>query len=158
MKKLIVAFAALAAACGSQEAKVEEAPAPTGLMEQALAMSPEESAVFAYTTFMAKAPTLPRPCPAVRETISRGVIPAEVPADSIYAPHVGSLVFAIQCGELLTTVRADPQDHYMLILPPGGTDAQIASCLTAEGIDGCRAMARPMPQPGGAPKAEEKAG
>lgn len=152
MKKLIVALAALAAACGPQAAEEEAAPAaPQGLMEQALAMTPEDSAVFAYTTFMSQAATLPRPCPAVRETISRGVIGPDVDPESVYAPHIGSLVFAVQCGELLTTVRADPLDHYMLVLAPGATAPLITSCELPGGGDGCRAMARPMPQPGSAP-------
>jgi len=158
MKRLLVGVAALAlVACGQAEAPKEEAAAPQGLMEEALAKSPEEAAVFAYTTFMAHTAELARPCPAVRETISRGVIPPDVPENSVYRPHVGSLVFAIQCGELLTTVRADPQDHWMLVLAPGSTTPTIASCLDADGRDGCRAMARPMPQPGSAPPAADPA-
>ncbi len=88
---LIVAFAALAAACGltrSQGTKRRRAHRFDGAGVGDVAG--RYPAVFAYTTFMAKAPTLPRPCPAVRETISRKAsFPAEVPADSIYALHVG---------------------------------------------------------------------
>ncbi len=154
MKKLIVALAALAAACGPQAEEEVAVVAPTGLFEQAQAMSGEEAAVFAYTTFMSKASTLERPCVAVRETLARGVIPADVAADSVYAPYAGSMVFAIQCGEMLTTVRADPRDHYMLVLTPGATEAVIAPCLFGEGIDGCRAIPRSTSAPAAAPAPE----
>jgi len=145
MRKILAGAAMLlAAACSPAETPEAEAPAaPQGLMEQAAAMSGEEAAVFAYTTFMSKAASLPRPCVAVRETLARGVVPSDVAPGSVYAPFAGAMVFAIQCGPLLTTVRAQPEDRWLLALRPGAAEAEIVPCVGADGQDGCRMQARP---------------
>lgn len=139
MKRLIIGAAALLAACGQSSTEEAEpvAAAPQTLFEQAQAMSPTDSAVLAYTLFWARKDTLERECVGVRETVERGVIPDTVTEESVYYPYIGSIVYAIQCGDLRLTGPSSFRDRYMLIVSPDSDEPQIAACITEAGTDGC---------------------
>ncbi|MBN8605312.1 MAG: hypothetical protein J0L81_00185 [Caulobacterales bacterium] len=145
MRKTYIALcAAIAlAACGqSAEAPAEaEAPAaPQSLMDQAQAQAPEMQPVFAYQQLVAYQqahPEMTPPCTAPRATESRGIIPATVSADSIYAAHAGSLVFSVQCGELRSGTRFDPREHWLVVFAPGAMEPAVVNCADAQGIDLC---------------------
>ena len=146
MKKTCIAFcAAIAlAACGQPaEAPAPEAPAaPQSLMDQAQAQAPEMQPVFAYQQLIAYQQTHPEaapPCTSPRATESRGVIPATVNADSIYAAHAGALVFSVQCGELRSGTRFDPREHWLVVFAPGAMEPGVVNCADpgAPNIDLC---------------------
>jgi hypothetical protein len=159
MKKLILAAATAfaLAACGqpASEAPTEEAApaAPASLIEQIQAMSPDQQPVFAWqqlTAYQGAHPEAQPPCTSIRAAEARGVVPPNIDPESIYAGHVGSLVFAIQCGPQLTQVRSDPAEHWLVIFAPGATEAAVLNC--AEGTrDRCSARTLPtvdaMPTP-----------
>jgi hypothetical protein len=134
--------AALAlAACGQPaEAPAPEAPAaPQSLMEQVQAQAPEQQMVTAYTALIAYQqahPEVQPPCSAVRGTESRGVIPPNVAPDSIYAAHVGSQVYSIQCGALVSATRLDPNEHWLVVYAPGATEIAVVNCANPRG-DSC---------------------
>jgi hypothetical protein len=140
--RILAASAAFAlAACGQPAAPVEEAPpAPTGLMEQAEAMNPSDQLVFGYQQLIAyqqSHPDAQPPCTAIRATESRGVIPAGLPADSVYAAHAGSLVISVQCGVLVSRAAMDPREHWLVALAPGATEAAVVNCAGPGGRDVC---------------------
>ncbi|GAM97900.1 hypothetical protein U91I_01530 [alpha proteobacterium U9-1i] len=142
MRTLAIAAAFALAACGQATAPAEpEAPAaPLSLMEQAMAQSPENRPVFAWqqlTAYQATHPEAVPPCASIRGAESRGVVPDNVAADSIYAAHKGSLVFSVQCGPQLTTVRDEPREHWLVVLAPGATEAVVVNCANAAGRDQC---------------------
>ena len=139
MKKSLIAGLIFLAACSQAAAPSAEAPAaaaPTGLMEQAQALPAEQQPVFAWQQLSLRTDLQP-PCTSVRSSEAKGIIPADVAPDSIYAGHAGSLAFAIQCGPQLTTVQSDPAEHWVVILQPGATDAFIATCKGDDGFDRC---------------------
>lgn len=143
MKKLIVAAAGLlVAACGQSSTPTTTATTevPQGLMEHTLAQTQEMQPVAATQALMAyqaaHADSTPR-CTEIREAAARGIIPADVAEGSVYKPFAGSLVFAVQCGPRLTTVRPDPHQHWLVVMAPGAPDATIVSCADARGNDAC---------------------
>lgn len=152
---LLAAVAAFAlAACGQPAAPVEEAPAaPQGLLEQIQAMGQEEQLVFAYqqlAAYQAAHPDSQPPCTSVRGTEARGVIPADVDPASLYAAHAGSAVYSIQCGNLVSRERFDPNEHWLVVFAPGATEVSLVNCANARGADDCprivpRAAAAPAP-------------
>jgi hypothetical protein len=152
--------AALAlAACGQSEAPAPEAPAaPQSLMEQVQSQAPADQLVTAYTALIAYQqahPEVQPPCASVRGTESRGVIPPNVAPDSIYAAHVGSQVYSIQCGALVSTARMDPAEHWLVIYAPGATEVAVVNCANPRG-DSCPRTVplveiAPTPTPAAAP-------
>lgn len=149
---LFAACAALAlAACGQSAAPVEEAPAaPQGLMEQAQAMSAEELPVFGYQQLLAYQQAHPEaqpPCTSIRGTESRGVVPDNVAADSVYAGHVGSLALSVQCGVLVSRAAMDPREHWVVFLAPGATEAVVVNCAGPNGSDVCLRLTTPAAAP-----------
>jgi hypothetical protein len=130
----------LVAACGQPAATTEEAPpAPQGLYEQVNAMSPSDQPVFAYQQLIAYQqahPEVTPPCQAVRST-ERIVIPENVAADSIYAPHTASAVFTVQCGELRSLTRMDPNEKWLVVFAPGAEGAAVEHCLGPREVDLC---------------------
>lgn len=129
----VCAAALLLAGCGQQqEATTAEAPPPPqGLMEQVQAMAPEQQLVKAYQDLAAYQQTHAEAqpvCRNIRATESRGVIPANIAPDSIYAAHAGSLVISVQCGELVSRARMDPAEHWLVVYAPGATEANVVNC------------------------------
>lgn len=143
MKRLLLAAAALALTACGQSAPVEEAPAaPQSLMDQVTAMNPEQQLVFAYqqlAAYQAAHPDVQPPCTSVRGTESRGVIPADVAPDSIYAGHAGAAVYSIQCGNLISRERFDPNEHWLVVFAPGASEVTLVNCANARGADDCPA-------------------
>lgn len=152
MKHLIVACAAAfaLAACGqSAEAPTEEAAAPAApasLMEEVQAMAADQQPVFAWqqlTAYQGAHPEAQPPCTSIRAADARGTVPPNIAPDSIYAPYVGALVFAIQCGPQLTQVRSNPAEHWLVIFPPGATEVTVLNC--ADGTaDRCASRTLPV--------------
>lgn len=140
---LAAAAALTLAACGQlAEAPSEEpeAAAPQSLMEQAQAQSPEMLPVFGYqqlVAYLAANPDLEATCEGPRSADSRGVVPANVDPDSIYAAHQGALVLSVQCGPQLTTVRDNPRDHWLVVLAPEAAEPVVVNCANAAGRDQC---------------------
>lgn len=140
MKLKIIAATALfaLAACGQSAPSSDTATAtaaPQGLKEQIEAQSPEMRPVVAWQQLMTHTETMPA-CHEVRRTESKGIVPANVASDSAYAGHAGELVFNIQCGPQLTTVRSDPHAHWLIFFAPGATTSTVVNC--AEGaLDRC---------------------
>lgn len=143
MKPVVLAASAalLVAACGQQQAAAPEAPAaPQSALEQVQAQSPEMQLVAAVGHLQAYQQAHPESqpvCQNVRGTESRNMIPANVAADSFYAPHAGSLVISIQCGELRSMTAYDPREHWLVIYAPGAAEPAIVNCANAQGIDQC---------------------
>ena len=142
MRSLCVSAALAVAACGQPTEAPAPAspPAPPSLMEQALAATPEMQPVFGYqqlVAYLAAHPELATACAGPRGAESRGVVPDNVASDSVYAPHKGALVLSVQCGERLTTVRDDPRQHWLVVLPPGAAEPTIVNCANAAGRDQC---------------------
>lgn len=135
--------AALAlAACGQAAQTAEEAApaAPQSLMEQVQAMAPEQQPVFAWrqlTAWQQANPEAQPPCASIRRVDAVGVIPEDVAPESIYAAYRGHLVFTVQCGPQLTTVRDDPREQWLVAFAPGAEQASIANCANADGISQC---------------------
>ena len=122
------------AACGqsAQEETTEQTPAaPQGLMEQVQTMSPEQQLVFAtqqLATYQQANPDAQPRCSAIRGTESRGVIPPNVDPNSAYGPFVGALAISVQCGELRTATRMDPNEQWLVVFAPGASEVQVANC------------------------------
>jgi len=138
------------AACGQGETKVEEPAAPVSLMEQVQAMPEENQPVFAVGQLQAYQRAHPESVPVcvnTRDAGARGVIPADVAPDTIYAQHIGSLVFSIQCGELRTRARFDPQEHWLVVFAPGAQESTIVHCANEEGRDVCPTVIPRMQAP-----------
>lgn len=140
--QIIACAAALAlAACGqTTEAPPEAPPPPASLMEQVQAMPPENQPVFAYQQLVAYQQANPDsqpPCTAVRSSDSRGVIPPNIDPNSPYGPHVGSAVYSVQCGALVSMTQMDPREHWLVIFAPGATEVQVVNCAGANGRDAC---------------------
>jgi hypothetical protein len=134
--------AALAlAACGQAQAPAPEAPAAAqSLMEQVEGMSPEQQPVFAWqqlTAFQQAHPEAQPPCASIRRVDAVGHIPDDVASESIYAAYKGSLVFTVQCGPQLTTVRDDPREHWLVAFAPGATEAAVQNCANVSGRSEC---------------------
>lgn len=153
---LMAAVAALALiACTPPAPTEEEAPAaaaaPQTLFEQVQAMTPTDQMVWAYqqlATQQQANPALTPACANVRATESRGVIPADTSPDSLYAAHIGSLVFSVQCGNLVSRERFDPNEHWLVVVAPGVAESAIVNCANARGADDCP---RDIPRVGAAP-------
>ena len=140
-RKTFAFAAALAlAACGQPASTSSTSTAPQSLMEQAQAKAPEELPVYGWqllTAYQTAHPDSTPVCHSVRRTESRGVIPANVDPASIYGAHAGALVIAVQCGPQLTGIPDDPKEHWLVVLAPGATEAQIVNCADAKGHDAC---------------------
>ncbi|MEQ1489722.1 MAG: hypothetical protein ABL932_04155 [Terricaulis sp.] len=131
----------LLAACGQPAATTTEEPAaPQGLLEQIQAASPEEQGVLAYQAFIAYQTAHPDivtpPCTSVRGT-DRITVPANVAADSIYAPHAGKVVFTVQCGALISATRMDYAQKWLVSFAPGAPEATVEHCLGDRSSDRC---------------------
>ncbi|MBX9746183.1 MAG: hypothetical protein K2X34_04730 [Hyphomonadaceae bacterium] len=141
MRYLLFAGAAcVLAACGQSTETAETPPAPQSLLEQVQGMGPEEQLVWAVTALAEQQranATLTPPCANVRATESRGVIPANVDPQSIYAAHVGALVLSVQCGNLVSRERMDPNEHWLLVIAAGATAPTVVNCANARGEDDC---------------------
>jgi hypothetical protein len=141
MKTIIVAAALALAACGQSATPEAEAPAaPQAMMDQVLAMAPDQQPVFAWeqlTAYQAAHPEAQPPCASIRGAESRGIIPADVDPASIYGPHAGALVYSIQCGAQLTGTPMDPREHWLVVMIPGAADPVILNCADAAGLDQC---------------------
>jgi len=133
--------AALAlAACSPAEAPPEAPPAPQSLMEEVQAMAPEQQPVFAYQqliAFQQANPDSQPPCTAVRTTDFRGIIPPNIDPASPYGAHIGSAVYSVQCGQLVSLSAMDPREHWLVVFAPGATEAVIVNCANAQGRDAC---------------------
>lgn len=132
------------AACNPPQAPEEAAApaAPAALMDQALAMQPDQQPVFAWqqlTTYQAAHPEFEPVCNSIRAAESRGVIPEDVDPESVYGAHVGSLVYSIQCGPQLTGTRFDPREHWLVVFAPGAMEPLVVRCADARGQDICPA-------------------
>lgn len=141
---LFAACAALAlAACGqsTSETASDTAPAaPQSLMEQIQAQAPDQqlvAAVMALQTYQRAHPEATPVCAHVRGTESRGIIPDDAAADSIYAAHKGALALSVQCGELVSRERFDAHEHWLVVYAPGATDAAIVNCAGPHDSDVC---------------------
>ncbi|MBL8537115.1 MAG: hypothetical protein JNM59_06895 [Hyphomonadaceae bacterium] len=136
-KSWIVAGALMLAACGQPaEAPQTQPPPPQSLMDQVTAMAAEQQPVFAWqqlTAWQQAHPEAQPPCASIRRVDTVGVIPEDVAADSIYAAYKGALVFTVQCGPQLTTVRDNPAEHWLVAFAPGATEAAVANCAAANG-------------------------
>jgi hypothetical protein len=144
--RTLIAAGALAAlcACGPGEEAKQEAPPPppaTPYEEMRAQGSPEQQAVFAWQrlTQWQRANNIAPVCNTVRRAEPRGVVPPNIDPASIYAPHVGATVFAIQCGPQLTTARDDPAEHWLVVFSEGPDEPVILSCADARGRDRCGA-------------------
>lgn len=138
----LAAWAALAlAACGPPAETAPETPqAPQSLMDQVQAMAPELQGVFAWqqlTAWQQAHPEAQPPCASIRRVDTVGAIPTDVAADSIYAAYAGNLVFTVQCGPQLTTVRDNPAEQWMVAFAPGAAEAAIVNCANEEGRSRC---------------------
>jgi hypothetical protein len=134
--------AALAlAACGPQQTPADDAPAaPQALIDQVQAMAPEQQPVFAWqqlTAYQQAHPEAQPPCASIRRVDAIGAIPDDVAEDSIYAAHKGNLVFTVQCGPQLTTVRDDPREQWLVAFAPGAAEAAIENCAGEEWRSRC---------------------
>lgn len=144
--KPIIAFAALAAlaACTQQPpAAPAEPEAPASMQSEVRRMAAEMQPVFAYQQLTAHLQTQGGACAGPRGAEARGTVPANVAPDSIYAPFVGADAYTVQCGEQLTTVRADPRERWLIVFAPDATTAQFVNCADAQGFDQCAARQIP---------------
>lgn len=147
MKPIFVLAASAAfflSACGQSTAPVEEAgpAAPQAMMDQVLAMAPEQQPVFAYQQLAAYQQAHPEAtpaCTAVRATEARGIVPADVDPASKYGPFAGAAVYSVQCGALLSQTRFDPREHWLVAFTPGAAEPTIVNCADASGADKCPA-------------------
>ena len=144
---LLAAAALLAlAACGQSGGTTADttttAPpaAPADMKTQVENMDPTMQPVFAWQQLVAYQTTHPEAtpaCPKVRRAGSEGVVPANVAPNTIYTPLAGQLVFSVQCGQQLTTVRSTPQEHWLVSFAPGAASANVVNCADAHGNDQC---------------------
>jgi hypothetical protein len=140
---LLLAICTLAlAACGQPTQAPSEATveAPQSLMDQVQALAAEQQGVFAWQQLTAWQQTHPEaqpPCASIRRVDTVGTIPADVAADSIYAAYAGNLVFTVQCGPQLTTVRDNAAEQWLVAFAPGAAEAAIANCANEEGRSRC---------------------
>lgn len=148
--KYVIAAAALCAlaACSppAEEAKQEAPPAaPTDALSALQAQSPENQPVHAWQQLTAwqSANSITPACASIRRAEARGVVPANIQPASIYAPYVGSTIFAVQCGPQLTTVRDNPAEHWLVIFTPGAAAPTILNCADPAGLDRCRGRVLP---------------
>jgi hypothetical protein len=139
----IAAFAALAA-CNQQPEAPAAPEAPASLQAQVRAMAAEMQPVFAYQQLVAHLQTQGAVCTGPRGAEGRGTVPANVAPDSIYAPFAGADVYTVQCGEQLTTVRADPRQRWLVVFAPDAMEAQFVNCADATGFDRCAAREIPV--------------
>lgn len=143
MKTHLIAVAAAfaLAACGQASAPVEEAPAePQTIMDQVLAMNPEQQLVFSYqqlAAYQAAHPEAQPPCASVRGTEARGIIPDDVDPASAYGPFAGAAVYSIQCGNLISRERFDPNEHWLVVFAPGASEVTVVNCGGDRGADIC---------------------
>lgn len=131
MKKLFFASALALAACGQPAPEPAAPAAPQSLMDLAQAQSAEMLPVFGYqqlVAYLQAHPELNAVCTGPRAAESRGVVPDNAAAGSVYAEHKGSLALSVQCGEQLTTVRDDPAQHWLVFLAPAAMDAVVVNC------------------------------
>lgn len=141
-RHILIACAALAlAACGQDEQAEPEAPAaPQSAFDAIQAQAPEMQLVSAYQALAAHQaahPDVQPTCRAVRATESRGIIPADVAPDSIYAAHAGAIVYSIQCGELISRQRMDPREHWLVVYAPGAAEPAFVNCAGTGDTDAC---------------------
>lgn len=135
---VLFALAACNQAPAPEEAAAPEQPA--SLLDQIQAQRAEDQMVTAFQALIAYQqanPTVQPTCASVRGTESRGIIPDDVAADSIYAAHKGSAVFSVQCGPQLTGTRFDPREHWLVAYAPGATEIAVVNCADARGQDQC---------------------
>lgn len=129
------------AACGQAQAPTEEAPAAVeDLLSQVNRMPAEQQPVFAYQQLAAYQQGHPESlpvCAAVRATEARGVVPENVDPASPYAAHVGSSIYSVQCGALISATAYDPREHWLVAFAPGAAEATVVNCADAQGIDQC---------------------
>jgi hypothetical protein len=130
----------LLAACGQPAATTEEAPAaPQSMFDQVNAMGAENQPVFAYQQLIAYQqahPEVTPQCTSVRGT-ERVNVPANVAPDSIYAPHVGSAVFTVQCGPAISATRMDFNEKWLVVFAPGAAAPTVEHCLGERETDRC---------------------
>lgn len=136
--RTLVAIAAVAAlaACNQEPAEAPAPEAPASLQAQARALSAEEQVVFAVTQLSTHLQAQGQTC-TVRGAEPRGTVPANVAPDSIYGPYVGADAYTVQCGERLTTVRADPRQRWLVLFPPDAMAPQVVNCADEAGLDRC---------------------
>ena len=147
MKRIILVAAAVAlAACSQPESEAPPAPeTPQSLQAQARALSAEEQVVFAVGQLAAHLQAQGQSC-TVRGAEPRGTVPANVAPDSIYGPFAGADAFTVQCGERLTTVRPDPRQRWLVLLPPDAMAPQVVNCANQAGLDQCASREIPTVQ------------
>jgi hypothetical protein len=137
---LAASAALLLAACNQPAATTEEAPpAPQSLYDQVNALPAEQQPVFAYQQLVAYQqahPDVTPQCTAVRGA-ERVDIPENVAPDSIYAAQVGSAVFTVQCGALLSATRMDFNEKWLVVFAPGAEAVTIEHCLGERATDRC---------------------
>lgn len=151
--RVIIAVAALAAlaACNQQQAEAPAAPeAPPSLQAQSRALSAEERVVFAVTQLATHLQAQGQSC-TVRGAEPRGTVPENVAPDSIYGPFAGADAYTVQCGERLTTVRADPRQRWLVLLSADSMTPHVVNCANEAGADQC--AAREIPTAEAAPAA-----
>lgn len=151
MQRLIAAALVALAACGQAEAPKQDAPppSPAGALEALQAQPAEQQPVLAWQQLTAwqTANAVQPACTSIRRAEARGVVPANVDPESIYAPYVGATIFAIQCGPQLTTVRDDPNEHWLMIYTAGAPEPTILNCAGANNVDRCRGRILPTVAP-----------
>jgi len=146
----IIALAAVAAlaACGQPAPEAPPEPeAPASLQMQARRMDQATRQVFAYQQLVAHLQAENAVCTGPRGVEARGTVPENVAPDSIYAPFVGADAYTVQCGEQLTTVRADPRERWLVIFAPDAATPQVVNCATNRGVDQCAAREIPTAAP-----------
>lgn len=142
LRSLFAAAGALAAlsACGQSATSAESTVAPQSLMDQVLAMAPEQQPVHAYQQLVAYQQAHPEaapPCTTVRSVEPRGIIPDDVDPASAYGPFKGGAVYSVQCGALLSRTAYDPKEHWLIAFMPGADAVQVVSCAGAHARDAC---------------------
>jgi len=149
MRAIIIAAAfATLAGCGQQPAEAPAEPvAPASLQAQVRAMDQGSQQVFAYQQLVAHLQTQGAVCTGPRGVEARGTVPENVAADSIYAPFAGADAYTVQCGEQLTTVRADPRERWLVIFAPEAAAVQVVNCANDRGVDQCAAREIPTATP-----------
>jgi hypothetical protein len=141
---LLAAVALLGLGACGQSSVATSAPAPAAaaadMKSKVENMDPTMQPVFAWQQLVAYQtahPDATPACPKVRRAESRGVIPANVAPNTIYSPLAGQLVFSVQCGPQLTTVRDNPHEHWLVSFAPGAAAAAVTNCADAHGADQC---------------------